>query len=288
MLIHEVCKKCSLTKKAVEYYIEAGLILPFVQENGYRDFSVKDVDLLRKISILRNLGLSVSEIKSVFSMQNLTLLKEISNKKALEIKVLQEKREMLCALAVSHDWDWASEQLRQIEKKYSVLERLENAFPGYYGKYLCLHFGRYLNEPVTTAEQQEAFDTIIDFLDSVDFNISDDLKKYLDEITVNFDETFAESVSDNMEELLQDTEKYLAKNREFLENYMALKQSEEYKQSLAYQLEKSLRHFVEASGYTDVFIPAMCRISRSYQEYYDALQRANEVFLQKYPQYPQD
>ena len=288
MLIHEVCKKCSLTKKAVEYYIEAGLILPFVQENGYRDFSVKDVDLLRKISILRNLGLSVSEIKSVFSMQNLTLLKEISNKKALEIKVLQEKREMLCALAVSHDWDWASEQLRQIEKKYSVLERLENAFPGYYGKYLCLHFGKYLNEPVTTTEQQEAFDTIIDFLDSVDFNISDDLKKYLDEITVNFDETFAESVSDNMEELLQDTEKYLAKNREFLENYMALKQSEEYKQSLAYQLEKSLRHFVEASGYTDVFIPAMCRISRSYQEYYDALQRANEVFLQKYPQYPQD
>ena len=288
MLIHEVCKKCSLTKKAVEYYIEAGLISPFVQENGYRDFSVKDVDLLRKISILRNLGLSVSEIKSVFSMQNLTLLKEISNKKALEIKVLQEKREMLCALAVSHDWDWASEQLRQIEKKYSVLERLENAFPGYYGKYLCLHFGRYLNEPVTTTEQQEAFDTIIDFLDSVDFNISDDLRKYLDEITVNFDETFAESVSDNMEELLQDTEKYLAKNREFLENYMALKQSEEYKQSPAYQLEKSLRHFVEASGYTDVFIPAMCRISRSYQGYYDALQKANEVFLQKYPQYPQD
>lgn len=288
MLIHEVCKKCSLTKKAVEYYIEAGLISPFVQENGYRDFSAKDVALLRKISILRNLGLSVPEIKSVFSMQNLTLLKEISNKKALEIRVLQEKREILCALAVNHDWDWASEQLRQIEKKYSVLERLKNAFPGYYGKYLCLHFGRYLNEPVTTAEQQGAFDTIIDFLDSVDFNISDDLRKYLDEITVNFDETFVESVSDNMEELLQDTEKYLAKNREFLENYMALKQSEEYKQSPAYQLEKSLRHFVETSGYTDVFIPAMCQISRSYQEYYDALQRANEVFLQKYPQYPQD
>lgn len=87
-----------------------------------------------------------------------------------------------------------------------------------------------------------------------------------------------------MEELLQDTEKYLAENHEFLENYMALKQSEEYKESPAYQLEKSLRNFVETSGYTDVFIPAMCRISRSYQEYYDALQKANDVFLQKYPQ----
>lgn len=270
------------------YYIETGLISPFVQENGYRDFSAKDVAMLRKISILRNLGLSVSEIKLVFSMQNLTLLKEISNKKVLEIKVLQEKREILCALSVNNDWNWASEQLRQIEKKYSILERLENAFPGYYGKYLCLHFGKYLNEPVITAGQQEAFDTIIDFLDSVDFNISDNLRKYLDEVTVNFDETFVESVSDSMEVLLQDTEKYLAENGEFLENYMALKQSEEYKQSPAYELEKSLRYFTETSGYTDVFIPAMCRISRSYQEYYDALQRANEVFLQKYPKYSQD
>ena len=129
MLIHEVCKKCSLTKKAVEYYIEAGLISPFVQENGYRDFSAKDVDLLRKISILRNLGLSVSEIKSVFSVQNLTLLKEISNKKALQIRVLQEKREILCALAVNHDWNWASEQLRQIEKSIQFWNVWKMHFP---------------------------------------------------------------------------------------------------------------------------------------------------------------
>lgn len=36
MLINEVCKKCSLTQKAIEYYIEQGLVIPVIQENGYR------------------------------------------------------------------------------------------------------------------------------------------------------------------------------------------------------------------------------------------------------------
>lgn len=51
MLINAVCKECSVTKKAVEYYIEQGLISPIVQENGYREFSEEDVRQLKKISI---------------------------------------------------------------------------------------------------------------------------------------------------------------------------------------------------------------------------------------------
>ena len=35
MLINEVCKECNLTKKAVEYYTEQGLIQPRIKENGY-------------------------------------------------------------------------------------------------------------------------------------------------------------------------------------------------------------------------------------------------------------
>ena len=39
MLINEVAKLSNLTKKAVEYYTEQGLICPNILENGYRDFS---------------------------------------------------------------------------------------------------------------------------------------------------------------------------------------------------------------------------------------------------------
>ena len=53
MLVNEVCKECNLTKKAVEYYIEQGLIAPSVRENGYRDFCDADVARLKKISVLR-------------------------------------------------------------------------------------------------------------------------------------------------------------------------------------------------------------------------------------------
>ncbi len=42
MLINEVCKECNLTKKAVEYYTEQGLIQPRITENGYRQFSETD------------------------------------------------------------------------------------------------------------------------------------------------------------------------------------------------------------------------------------------------------
>ena len=63
MLVNAVCKKCSLTKKAIEYYVEQGLVSPQIQENGYRVFSEEDVEKLKKVSILRNLGLPVSDIQ---------------------------------------------------------------------------------------------------------------------------------------------------------------------------------------------------------------------------------
>lgn len=56
MLINEVCKKCKLTKKAVEYYGEQGLIKPVVMENGYRQFSDDDAMKLKKSQSCAVLG----------------------------------------------------------------------------------------------------------------------------------------------------------------------------------------------------------------------------------------
>lgn len=287
MLINEACKKCSLTKKAIEYYMEQGLISPATQKNGYRSFSDEDIARLKKISVLRSLGLSVADIHIVLSEQTATALNVISGKKILEITALQEKQKLIQELAANHDWERAHNQLQQLEKKQSVLERLINVFPGVYGRFVSLHFAPYLNEPIVTIEQQEAFDTIITFLDSARLDIPDDLQKYLDEIAVHFDETFVETVSANTNNAIQDTEKYIAEHREEIENYMDFKQSEDYKATPTYRLEKTLQQFTGVSGYNDVFIPAMCRLSRSYQEHFEGLQKANEKFLQEYPQYTQ-
>ena len=64
MRISEVAKRAELTKKAVLYYCEQGLLFPKILENGYRSFSEADVIRLQTIGLYRKLGLSVAEIKS--------------------------------------------------------------------------------------------------------------------------------------------------------------------------------------------------------------------------------
>ena len=284
MLVNEVCKMCQLTKKAIEYYIEQDLVTPSVLENGYRDFSKEDVLLLKKISVLRGLGMTVADIQNVLCSRNATL-NEISQKKLLEITLLHEKQQLIQELAKTKDWETVQDKLQQFQKKQSVLERLRSVFPGYYGNYICQHFAPYLSEPVRTKEQQEAFDTIIAFLDNVHLEIPDDLREYYDELTADYVDKDFEDVYANMRNAFCDIEQFVTENREKIENYMAYKQTAEYKMTHMYHLEEVLKQFNCASGYNDIFIPAMCRLSTAYREYHKALQQANEKFLQIYPKW---
>lgn len=63
MLRKEIQEKTGLTRKAIEYYEEKGLIKPLKLENGYRNFSDEDLENLNKISLFRKIGLSISEIE---------------------------------------------------------------------------------------------------------------------------------------------------------------------------------------------------------------------------------
>jgi len=283
MLINEICKKCRLTKKAIEYYVEQKLVQPEILENGYRDFSADDVERLKKIAVLRRLDLSIQTIKEVLGVEGQAALYKVSDRKRLEIETEKTKQALVQQLAEKQDWEYINSQLEVLENRQTILQRLLNVFPGYYGKYISLHFARYLNEPIVSDEQQEAFDTVIDFLDNVNFVLPPDLQQYFDEITKDFDETFVDNIFANMNDLISDTEKYLAENKELLERYMQLKQSDEFKASPAYRLQEHLRKLNSENGYDTIFIPAMKKLSCSYRKYHDALGRANEVFLKKYP-----
>ena len=282
MLINEVCRECSLTKKAIEYYIEQGIVAPAIQENGYRSFSDEDIAVLKKVSVLRTLGLSVADIHDVLSNKDAATLNEVYHKKSVQMLIQQEKQGLIQELASKHDWEQIQGSLHRLQKKQMVLERLIDAFPGYYGKFLCLHFAPYLNCLVVTDTQQEAFDAVIAFLDSADFDIPDDLKGYLDEITLNLGSGFMEAASSSINEAVNETEKYIAGHHEEIERYLTYKRSEEYETTPAGRLEKELRRFNSMSGYNDIFIPAMCQLSESYRKYHEALLAANEMLLQKY------
>ena len=79
MLIKEVSRLTKLTKKAIEYYSEQGLVFPTILENGYRDYKQEDIDRLKKIAVLRKLDISAVEIFEILNDKTDSVLKKISN-----------------------------------------------------------------------------------------------------------------------------------------------------------------------------------------------------------------
>ena len=67
MKIKEICEKTDLTERAIRLYIENGLVTPSINESysGRRniDFSEEDAERLRRISVLRKAGFSISQIR---------------------------------------------------------------------------------------------------------------------------------------------------------------------------------------------------------------------------------
>ena len=64
MKINEVEALVGITKKNIRFYEEQGLLAPRRNsENGYRDYGPEEVAVLRRIKLLRKLGLPLEEIR---------------------------------------------------------------------------------------------------------------------------------------------------------------------------------------------------------------------------------
>lgn len=285
MLINEVSKITGLTKKAIEYYTMQCLIFPYVLDNGYRDYSKNDIERLKKISVLRKLGISIDEIKTVLSDESRSALKFISIRKELNFQREMAKKTILDKLSSGQSYSEISAELQAIDNSKSITEKLLEAFPGYYGRFICLHFARFLNESIKTDSQQSAYEKIISFLDNVSLlTLPENLQEYLIESTKNIGTEQIKAMIENMKKSLENPDDFLSNNKEMLEQYLAYKQSDEYKNSPAYKIMKLMREFNSTSGYYDIFIPALKELSSSYSEYYKQLGIANEKLLAQYPE----
>ncbi len=65
MTIHEMERKSGLERTNIRFYEREGLLNPQRRENGYRDYSEDDLQLLLKIKLLRRLGFSLEAIRSL-------------------------------------------------------------------------------------------------------------------------------------------------------------------------------------------------------------------------------
>jgi len=67
MKINEVESLVGITKKNIRFYEEQGLLSPKRNsENSYREYDDEDVQTLRRIKLLRKLGVPIEEIRQMF------------------------------------------------------------------------------------------------------------------------------------------------------------------------------------------------------------------------------
>ena len=85
MQINEVVQKVDLSKRAVKYYEEQGLLTVEKDTNGYRNYSEDNIVTLKKISVYRKLGIGIKDIKKLQDGNNKEILENIYRDKELPV-----------------------------------------------------------------------------------------------------------------------------------------------------------------------------------------------------------
>ena len=96
----EFAKLCNVNKKTLFHYDEIGLFKPeIVKENGYRYYSIYQLEIFDMIYTLRDLGVPLKEIKSFMDKRNPNSVVELfeykTNEIENEIKLLRRKQEIM-------------------------------------------------------------------------------------------------------------------------------------------------------------------------------------------------
>lgn len=284
MFIQEAAKLSKTTKKAIEYYCLKGLLNPQFKENGYRDFTEEDVICLKKISLLRTLGVSVEEIRELLNGNDNTVFQRIIDEQETVLQRKKEQNELLKELAATRNWNAVQLKADAAECRQSVTERLMRAFPGFWGKYLSHHFGQFLKDSVQTKEQENALHEICEYLDGIQFEIPEELESEFDEMNSGTGCMVQCKADEAVTEAVNDPENWLRDNKVIIEQYLEFQKTDEYRNSAGFKLKELLRSFNQNNGYNTFFIPAMRRLSPVYDEYMIKLQKADQIFSYQFQQ----
>lgn len=279
MLRNEVQNKTGLTRKAIEYYKEKGIINPVRLENGYRDYSEKDVEILEKVALFTKLGLSLKEIREIIFDDG--SLSSVLRTKQYELSVEEKKKEILEMIVKGANKSTIDEKVKNLEMNDTIYKKLVNVFPGYYGQMFFSAYRPFLNEPLED-DGRDAFEKFVEYLDSLpEFNLTDEEKEYLDKISTGFDMETLEEINRSKIDAVSNSKEWIEENREFLDEYERYKNSDEYKNSEVKKLQDKLSKYMADNNYYEVAIPLIRKFSPSYDEYYRKLIKANEDYLNR-------
>ena len=276
MLRNEIQKMTGLTRKAIEYYEERGLICPKKSENGYRDYSERDIQILNKISLYRKVGLSITEIENVL---NYNTLSSVLRKKQHELEVQEKRKDILELLIKGENDNVIQERLAILENEETIYERLERAFPGYFGMMIFSAYQPFLSEPLKESEIS-AYNEYINYLDSLPtFELSEEERDYIEKNTAGLGINELKDVNNAKIKAVEDIKQWWTENKDAVTKYEEFKNSDEYASSLMKKIYDKLKKYMEDNNYYQTAIPLIRQFSKTYDDYYKKLLEANDEYM---------
>ena len=274
MRLNEVIKQVDLSKRAIKFYEEKGLLKTKRDSNGYRNYTDKDISLLKEISSYRKMGIGLSDIKEI--LNDKSVLKQILIEKKKEITISQNELEALEKFIENNN----IEELYDSVDYKTLADAIQNSIPGFYGYYFLNHFLPYLQIRIQTKEQQEAYNRLIEFWDNTNIRIPF-LMKLNSWILFKLNSKKSlivqiEQIDSKIKEMLNPTEEEYEKLKKKVNDGYKLKNSIFYKYSLIGISQRKFMKELQNKGYNDIFIPSMIALSPKYKEYHNALMAINK------------
>lgn len=274
MRLNEVIKQVDLSKRAIKFYEEKGLLKTKRDSNGYRNYTDKDISLLKEISSYRKMGIGLSDIKEI--LNDKSVLKQILIEKKKEITISQNELEALEKFIENNN----IEELYDSVDYKTLADAIQNSIPGFYGYYFLNHFLPYLQIRIQTKEQQEAYNRLIEFWDNTNIRIPF-LMKLNSWILFKLNSKKSlivqiEQIDSQIKEMLNPTEEEYEKLKKKVNDGYKLKNSIFYKYSLIGISQRKFMKELQNKGYNDIFIPSMIALSPRYKEYHNALMAINK------------
>ena len=137
MTIKEVIKITGLSVSKLHYYEQKNLISPERDKNNYRNYSEKDIEQLKYVLILKEIGFSIKDIKKVIEMY-VACINRVNRKgevkdfyseqiEKMEEKIIQYKQviELLKGLPIFTDDTYKDNDiLPSIEEKNNLINNI--------------------------------------------------------------------------------------------------------------------------------------------------------------------
>ena len=268
MLLNEIVKEVGMTKRAIKYYEEKGLLTVNKDNNGYRNYSNQDVDTLKKISVYRKLGISIKDIQKLLKTDNKSILLHIYQEK-LQDHVLQNSE--LKALKQFID-DGNADKANELLDYQTVENAIESLLPGKeWANYFKSHFKPFLNIKLITPEQKQALQNILEYCDKTTLKIP-------------FMMQIGMKIANTVSQESKSADEMIAYYRDMNENeYNKLKErvyagvkmkTGIMKYHPSFIAQRKMQKELQNKGYNDIFLPNLMVLSPKYAEYkksFDAL-----------------